>query len=216
MHAKWAGWVISAAGLMVFVGLGWQVHTKDSAVSRFDEEVASAAQQHAKEHPRLLELARETTDAGGVPVMTALAIVGCLLLWLCGQQQLAACWLLAAALGCVVNISSKGLFDRPRPDATLRDDAVHERNASYPSGHAMGSVIGYGSLAYVAVVLLRRRSAKVAMVTLPAVLVLLIGLSRIYLRAHWSSDVIGGFAIGICWLSLCITALSALKSSSLH
>jgi undecaprenyl-diphosphatase len=72
----------------------------------------------------------------------------------------------------------------------------------------MGSVIGYGSLAYVGTVLLRRRWAKALLVALVAALVLLIGLSRIYLRAHWFSDVIGGFAIGICWLWACITILA--------
>jgi membrane-associated phospholipid phosphatase len=163
---------------------------------------------HAAEHPGLLRAARDATDAGGVPVMTALAIVGALLLWLCGQQRLAAGWLLAAALGCVLNQGSKALFDRPRPGAALRDEAVTERNASYPSGHAMGSMIGYGTLAWVGVVMLRRRSAKVALVTLLALLVLAIGGSRVYLRAHWLSDVLGGFALGGFWLTVCLVFLS--------
>jgi membrane-associated phospholipid phosphatase len=73
----------------------------------------------------------------------------------------------------------------------------------------MGSVIGYGTLAFVGVVLLRRRAAKVALVTVLVLLVLAIGFSRIYLRAHWLSDVAGAFAIGVFCLTLCIVVVQS-------
>jgi undecaprenyl-diphosphatase len=198
---------VGLIALTIFFALAWQVSGDDSPVWRVDQAVAAAMKEHAAEHPAVLQTARHLTDAGGVPVMTALAIVGSLLLWLCGYQRLAAGWLLAAALGCVLNNASKAVVDRQRPGETLRDEAVHERNASYPSGHAMGSLIGYGTLAYVGVILLRRRAAKVTLVVLVALLVLAIGWSRIYLRAHWLSDVVGGYALGGCWLTLCLVAL---------
>jgi undecaprenyl-diphosphatase len=106
-----------------------------------------------------------------------------------------------------MDLGCKAMVDRTRPGDTLRDQAVHERNASYPSGHAMGSMLGYGTLAYAGVVLLRRRAAQVALVTVLTILVLAIGSSRIYLRAHWLSDVVGGFALGGFWLTLCILVL---------
>jgi undecaprenyl-diphosphatase len=86
----------------------------------------------------------------------------------------------------------------------LRDPAVQERNASYPSGHAMGSTITYGALAYVGFVLFRKRAAKWTLAIVMALLVLTICWSRVYLRAHWCSDVIGGMAIGMAWLTFCI------------
>ena len=207
MRSHWRSLAVGLVALAIFAALAWQVSRDDSPVCRVDHAVASFMQQHAAEHPAVLQTARHLTDAGGVPVMTALALVGSLLLWLCGHQRLAAAWLLAAALGCLLNNASKAVVDRHRPGEALRDEAVHERNASYPSGHAMGSIIGYGTLAYVGVILLRRRAAKAVMVAVVMLLVLAIGWSRIYLRAHWLSDVIGGFALGGFWLTLCFAVL---------
>jgi undecaprenyl-diphosphatase len=68
----------------------------------------------------------------------------------------------------------------------------------------MGSMIGYGSLAFVGLVLLRRLAPKIALVTMVVLLILVIGWSRIYLRAHWASDVVGGYAIGLGVLIACI------------
>jgi membrane-associated phospholipid phosphatase len=199
--------IVSAATLVLFAGIAWQVQSPDSGLWQFDRDCADSMKEHAAEHPGWLHFFRDVTNAGGVPAMTVMAVVGALLLLFCERKQLALLWLTAAALGCVVNTAAKGAFDRARPDATLRDEAVTERNASFPSGHAMGSLIGYSSLGYVGTVLLRRRWAKVVLVSLLTVLVLLIGLSRIALRAHWCSDVIGGYAIGVCWMSVCIGVL---------
>ncbi|MGH7463437.1 MAG: phosphatase PAP2 family protein [Longimicrobiales bacterium] len=203
MRADWVNFSCVSLGLVVFALLAWQVRDNDSRVWELDRNLASEAQVHAQENPEILSAARDITDAGGVPVMTALAIVGALLLWLCGQPKLAVFWLVAACLGAVINIGSKSGVDRPRPGESLRDSAVHERNASFPSGHAMGSTIGYGSLAIVGAVLLRRRWATILLTLLLTLLVVTICWSRVYLRAHWCSDVIAGVAIGSAWLALC-------------
>jgi membrane-associated phospholipid phosphatase len=197
-------WAAVIAGLL-FAALAWQVRTDDSPLWQFDRSCAASMQEHAAENPGCLDFFKEITHAGGVPVMTAITLVGGLLLLLCGQRRLAALWLLAATLGCGVNLMAKTWVARERPGETLRDSAVTERNESYPSGHAMGSAIGYGSLVYVSLVLLRRRWAQVLLCGVLAGLVLVIGLSRIYLRAHWCSDVLGGFAIGLAWMAVCIT-----------
>jgi undecaprenyl-diphosphatase len=137
--------------------------------------------------------------------MSALAVVGALLLLMCGQTKLAAFWLGVAITGAAINQAGKSLIDRPRPGATLRDESVRERNASFPSGHAMGAAIGYGTLLYVGMLLLRRRLAKITLALAIVVFVMVVGWSRIYLRAHWTTDVIAGFAIGIGWLLLAIS-----------
>jgi hypothetical protein len=204
MRATYAAWGVCAGCLLVFIGLAWQIETDSSALARWDENTAVAMKQHAAEHPDMLHLARLATHAGGPAAMTVLAIVGALLLLRWRQPTLAAIWLLAAVLGGTINQESKALFDRARPGESLRDEAVKERNASFPSGHAMGSMIGYGTIVYVGMVLLGRRWAKASLTVLVALVLLVIGWTRIYLRAHWCSDVFGGWALGLSVLSLCI------------
>jgi membrane-associated phospholipid phosphatase len=197
-------WAIPFLGLAAFALLAWQVRIDDSAVWHFDKKVAEAAKEHAENHPAVLGFARIATDVGGVPAMVALAIVCPLLLCICGQPRLAAIWFLAAAMGGAIDSATKDYVRRPRPNEMLRDEVVTERNFSFPSGHSMGSIVGYGLLAYTGLVLLRRRVAKFGLVLLVVTLVLTVGFTRIYLRAHWCSDVAGGWLIGWCWLALCI------------
>ena len=75
---------------------------------------------------------------------------------------------------------------------------------SFPSGHAMGSFVTYGFLAYLLTRVPRVDVPRRTAVAVLAVLVLLIGFSRIYLGAHYLSDVIGGYAAAAVWLTFCI------------
>ena len=101
------------------------------------------------------------------------------------------------AMRIVAGIGGSVIF--PNTTATVGD------NFSYRDrGSAMGTVIGYGSLGYVCMLLLKRRSGKVLMGAVLTLLILVVGGSRIYLRAHWLSDVVGGFAVGVSWMALCI------------
>ncbi|MEC5158034.1 phosphatase PAP2 family protein [Chryseobacterium sp. MP_3.2] len=92
-------------------------------------------------------------------------------------------------------------FVRPRPPYPL----LHkEETFSFPSGHATFSFIFYGTLAYFVWLTDLLKSWKYIIMTLLICLSLLIGLSRIYLRVHYASDVLGGFCLGYSWLFLMI------------
>ncbi|MDF3076253.1 MAG: phosphatase family protein [Sphingobacteriaceae bacterium] len=96
----------------------------------------------------------------------------------------------------------KQWFNRQRPPVPLLDPAI---GLSFPSGHAMSSVTFYGLLIYF--IWNRKdinRSYRILILTAIIVLILSIGLSRIYLRVHYASDVIGGFCAGTIWLILVI------------
>jgi undecaprenyl-diphosphatase len=199
--------VLSLLGLAVFVALALDV-LNDGAVTSFDWRCAETFQQHAAEHPALLTSMRVITHIGGIPVMTGLAVAGTLVLLWRRDYVLALGFALTAGGGALFNQGVKGVIDRPRPPAVMRDAEVTETNESYPSGHSMGATIGYGSLAYVlGVLVIRGRGARLALVAALGLLIVAIGFSRMYLRAHWFSDVVGGFALGTFWLGLCVIAM---------
>jgi PAP2 superfamily len=76
----------------------------------------------------------------------------------------------------------------------------------------MGSLIGYGLLGYaVAFLWIHRRRAQLSVVLVAALLVVAIGLSRLYLGVHYFSHVVGGYAAGVLWLSACISGLEVAR-----
>jgi len=91
------------------------------------------------------------------------------------------------------------IFARPRP--VFVHPLLLARDYSFPTGHAMESLIAYLMLAYFALLRLRTWRTRSAVVGGVALFVLLIGFGRLYLGGHYFSDVVGGFAAGGDWLS---------------
>ena len=105
----------------------------------------------------------------------------------------------------------KQLFNRPRPLIPLLEPV---KGLSFPSGHAMMSVTFYGLLILLVWEYITNRFWKWLLTSLLVILILLIGFSRIYLRLHYFSDVMAGFAAGIIWLSLCIWIIGRMERFS--
>jgi membrane-associated phospholipid phosphatase len=91
----------------------------------------------------------------------------------------------------------KNLFGRHRPDIPLLNEA---QGLSFPSGHALMSVTFYGLLIYIIWNTFTNKWMKWILALLLLLLIFAIGFSRIYLRVHYASDVLAGFAIGFLWL----------------
>jgi len=136
--------------------------------------------------------------------LTALCIAVAAALAFAGRRWLAFGWVATVAGNALLNVTLKQVFARVRP---LHDDGiVLAQGFSFPSGHSSGAVVAYGMLAYVAMrfVPLRWHLA----ITLAAVaLAFGIGASRMFLRVHFASDVIAGFASGSAWLAVCIASI---------
>ncbi|MEK3886127.1 phosphatase PAP2 family protein [Bacillus sp. FSL K6-3431] len=95
----------------------------------------------------------------------------------------------------------KAHFHRDRPDL-LR--IVHEHGFSFPSGHAMGSVILFGGIFYVIYRLIGSNRKTLILFMIAGIFILSIGLSRIYLGVHYPSDIIAGYAAGSVWVVLSV------------
>lgn len=101
----------------------------------------------------------------------------------------------------ILNRILKYIIARPRPNI-LR--LVEETGYSFPSGHSMVSMGFYGFLIYLICINIKNKKIKYPLVVFLSLLILLIGLSRIYLGVHYFTDVIGGFIIAILYLVIFI------------
>lgn len=102
----------------------------------------------------------------------------------------------------------KRVFARERPEGQLLKAA---ENFSFPSGHALMSVTFYGLLAYITWHSVKNKTARLTIIVLLILWILIIGLSRLYLRRHYYSDVVAGFAMGFLWLVLSLKVIRQIE-----
>jgi undecaprenyl-diphosphatase len=113
--------------------------------------------------------------------------------------------LLVAMVGAAsLNTALKLYFRRARPDPSW--GLVQERSFSFPSGHSVSAVVLYGILVYLGMRHLHTLAQRIALIVVALVLIVGIGVSRIYLGAHYPSDVLAGYFVGCIWL---ITVMGA-------
>ncbi len=106
----------------------------------------------------------------------------------------------------------KILVARPRPDPELVNQMGHFiKLDSFPSGHVLGALSLYGFLLYISYTQLKDSLLRRFLMGICLFAIFLMGLSRIYLGAHWFSDVLGAYLIGFVWLSFVIFIYHKLK-----
>ena len=93
----------------------------------------------------------------------------------------------------------KFFFQRPRPEEYR---LISESGYSFPSGHAMVSMAFYGLLIYIVYKYVKNVYLKYGLMVILFMLILFIGISRIYLGVHYTSDVLGGYLLSICYLTV--------------
>lgn len=105
----------------------------------------------------------------------------------------------------ILNQLLKRLLQRPRPTEFR---IIEENGYSFPSGHSMVSMAFYGYLIYLIYRFVKNKYLKWISIVLLSLLICLIGISRIYLGVHYTSDVLGGFLISISYLVIYISAFN--------
>ena len=187
-----------AVSLAAFAHLVEDYLTGDPIV-RWDLEFSRWLHVHS--NSTLVSLFKVVTLGGNVAVLALLTLAIAFLL-VRRRAFNEAALLCAAAIGIeVLNGGLKLLFHRPRPELAF----VHLDTYSFPSGHAAGSAAIYAVIFY----LLAISRGRVALAVGYVILVGVIGFSRLYLEAHYLSDVLAGTALGIAWASGCLFVYEA-------
>lgn len=211
----------SAVGLFLSIGLvlaclalwGFAAIAEsmvEGETRHFDESVLLWLDGYATE--RLNIVALEVTALGDAAVVIVLVLVTSFVLWLTHHRHLAVTLWIATVGGVLINTVLKLAFNRPRPQVVeWRID--HAGLSSFPSGHATIAAVVYVTLAYVITRLEPTRAMRRATVTVSAILILLIGVSRLYLGVHYPSDVIAGYAVGFAWAAFASLAVEAIRQT---
>lgn len=134
------------------------------------------------------------TNFGGATCLITIAI---LLLILIKNKKIGLITLTNLVLIAILNQILKIVLKRPRPTEFR---IINETGYSFPSGHSMISMAFYGLLIYLIYKKIKNKYLKATLIIILLLLILAIGISRIYLGVHYVSDVIGGFLISISYL----------------
>ncbi|GFE70818.1 phosphatase PAP2 family protein [Chroococcus sp. FPU101] len=138
-------------------------------------------------------------------VSVALVTLG-ILLWRRYREE-AIIFVITCLGALILNTELKLFFSKVRPQ--LWEPLISEKSFSFPSGHALGSLVLYGFIVYELAIHYPKYATLIY--TLAVILIAAIGSSRLYLGVHWPTDVIAGYGVGFLWLMLCITMLKLLK-----
>ena len=185
------------AALATLVFLGWlidQVFEGDSV--QFDEATRAAVHEFAS--PALTVLMRGLSFVGSTIALTIGTIIVIVVFarnkW--GREaKLFALTMIGAAL---LNITLKLTFKRTRPTPFF--DLLPPETYSFPSGHSLASCCFFGALAAILTARIKRKRVRAIVWIVAAVMFVSIGLSRIYLGVHHTTDVIAGFAAAFVWI----------------
>lgn len=147
-------------------------------------------------------IAKFITNLGGAIFLIALTIV---LLVLIKNKKIGISIFSNLVIVTILNQLLKAILQRPRPTEYR---IVEETGYSFPSGHSMVSMAFYGYLIYLIYKYVKNKYIKWISIVLLSILVCSIGISRIYLGVHYTSDVLGGFLISMSYLVIYITAVN--------
>ncbi len=204
------GFVVAAAA--VFAEMAEVLGDSDDArrAGELDQVFSDAVRRGIS--PRAFQFFSTVTHLADTATLTVLCGVGAALLLYAGRKWLALAFVAAIGGNAILNTTLKAIFERSRP---LHDQAEEiARGFSFPSGHSSGSVVAYGMAAYVLIRCLSPEQAarwSWPLVLLAAALAFTIGCSRVFIQAHFATDVLAGLASGSAWLAICIGSTQWLR-----
>ncbi|MGO9909038.1 MAG: phosphatase PAP2 family protein [Solirubrobacteraceae bacterium] len=199
----WPLVVVAVTAIAVFVSV--TIAVTGSSSLAFDSRAFEIAKDVRA--PWLDAAARIVTTLGLIAIVGSAVLVGAAVVIKHHDRARAAAVVVGAALVWISVWIIKSVVDRPRPPYPL----VHTSGQSYPSAHAANSV-GWLALAIALTVVIPTRVGRIFAVTSGALLAVFVGLSRIYLRAHYASDVLAGEALAVAMYALATIGAVAWQS----
>jgi membrane-associated phospholipid phosphatase len=195
-----AGFVACCALAILFASLADHVFDLHGTTP-LDRSVTAAIEQfHGPVHDRA---ARAITVLGSHVFLLPATIVVVGILLLRGHRVSAVLFSGVVVGGWLLETVLKIVYHRARP--SLWPALVTERTYSFPSGHATMAALFYGGVSAVVLHLSRRPVVRGVTLALATAAILLVAYTRVYLGAHWTTDVVAGILIGLFWVVICAT-----------
>jgi undecaprenyl-diphosphatase len=188
------GLALAAGSLLFFAWLADEV--LEGSTRAFDESVRSFVNSHAS--PALTSAMRFVTMLGSTTWLVVLGVCAVAGFLITSRRRAALLFVVTMAGAAALNLILKASFARQRPEAFF--DTPLPSSYSFPSGHALFSFCLFGTLAAIVNNRAKGVGIKIAVWVTAAVIVLLVGFSRIYLGVHYPSDVLAGFAGAFVWI----------------
>ncbi|SAL13184.1 phosphatase PAP2 family protein [Caballeronia telluris] len=192
---------VIAGGAALFAAIADELGAEEE-LGRLDQTFADAIGKSVA--PGVIRAFAWITHLGDPWVLTVWCVGGAAALFIARRRLLALGVVLAIAGNGLLNQTLKHIFERVRP---VHDQSIATAAGwSFPSGHTSGSLVTYGIIAYV---LVRTTPARwhVPIAVAATVVAFSTACSRVFLRVHFASDVLAGFASGTAWLVACIVSI---------
>ncbi|SEI01724.1 undecaprenyl-diphosphatase [Halobacillus karajensis] len=182
--------------LLLFLFLAWSVQSTQSFVHVLDQwgmNTLTAASESS-----LTKMSSAFTQLGSYNICLTFGFI--LSLWAIQKENhwLSFCILAGSASTRLISVYLKGAIDRDRPPM---ETYTSFHGAAFPSGHALYALFIYGMIVLLLSLFAKKRILCISMTSLAVAIIILIGWSRVYLGAHYLTDVMGGWFIGGAWLS---------------
>ena len=202
--------VVYFVEFVLFTALAWFVHF--NPVIPIDVVITQEFQENKS--PWLQSFMVAVSFLGNQPLLfTLLIVLTALAFWLVRLHLEALIIITLSVVSSVVNFLVKLIVSRPRPTVHLVSVFQQATGQSFPSGHVMSYVAFWGLLFSLGLILFnRKRWWHYLLLIIPALFVILVGPSRIYLGDHWASDVLGGYLFGGLLLGITLMIYLRLKA----
>lgn len=170
----------------------------NESIAHFDASIIGFVQ--GLETPWLTMMMKIFTWIGSGYVVAPIALIGFIVLYFVLHYRQQALLLVTVVAGSVIfNSLLKHYFKRERPEIHRILDA---NGFSFPSGHSMMAFALYAIIAFIAWRNVQTWISRIVLLLFTAFMILIIGISRVYLGVHYPSDIVGGFLVSALWVTI--------------